>query len=255
MTTVALTPEGEAFLARVRDELADLPPDERDELLEDIESHLAEVAGEGEVALAARLGSAEEFAQELRNSAGLPPRAAPSEPSRLQAARAWLDDAVRRVMAVRPHLTGALVWQLARGWLLAVAFALTIAALGNTAAWSYRHTWLPHAGLRGFGALIALAGFVALSFWLARRAAPRRDGASSSIARPVHSRWWPSCRPSGTWTILRARSPASAARIKRCRRRLRGCISTAPPSPTSSRSTVTASRSTTCCSTCATAGR
>ena len=44
MTTIALTPEAEAFLARVRDELADLPPDERDELLEDIESHLAEIS-------------------------------------------------------------------------------------------------------------------------------------------------------------------------------------------------------------------
>ena len=63
MTTIALTPEGEAFLARVRDELADLPADERDELLEDIESHLAEVAGEGGVPLAVRLGSAEEFAR------------------------------------------------------------------------------------------------------------------------------------------------------------------------------------------------
>jgi hypothetical protein len=186
MTTIALTPEGEAFLARVRDELADLPPDERDELLEDIESHLAEVAGEGEVALAARLGSAEEFAQELRNSAGLPPRAAPSSPSRLDVARAWLDGVVRRVASLRPHLDAALVWRLARGWLLAVAFAVTIATLGNTAAWSYRHTWLPHAGLRGSGALIALAGFVALSFWLARRAAAGRgvqlDRAASALA-------------------------------------------------------------------------
>jgi hypothetical protein len=185
MTTIALTPEGEAFLARVREELDDLPPDERDELLEDIESHLAEVAGEGEVALAARLGSAEEFAHELRHSAGLPPRmSAPA--SRVRDIRAGLGAFLRRARSLRTHLDAAFVWRLARGWLLAVAVAVAIGRLGTTAAWSHRHTWLPHAGLRGYGALIALAAFVALSFWLGRRAAAGRgvelDRAVSVIA-------------------------------------------------------------------------
>jgi hypothetical protein len=186
MTTIALTPEGEAFLARVRDELADLPPDERDELLEDIESHLAEVAGEGEVALAARLGSAEEFAQELRNSAGLPPRAIATAPSRLDAVRAWIERIVSTGFALRVHLNAALLWQIARGWLLAVAFALVIGRLGNTAAWGHTHIWLPHPGLRGYGALIALAAFGALSFGLARRTVSGRgiqiDRAASALA-------------------------------------------------------------------------
>jgi hypothetical protein len=186
MTTIALTPEGEAFLARVRDELADLPPDERDELLEDIESHLAEVAGEGDVALAARLGSAEEFAQELRNSAGLPPRVAPSSSSRLIRARAWLDRAALRGQSLRTQLDAALVWRLARGWLLAVAFALVIGGLGDTSAWGHTHIWLPHPGLRGYGAPLALAAFVVLSIWLGRRAAAghgvRLDRAASALA-------------------------------------------------------------------------
>jgi hypothetical protein len=99
MTTIALTPEAEEFLARVRDELADLPPDERDELLEDIESHLAELTGEGGMPLAARLGSAEEFAHELRHSAGLPPRAESVAPSRLDAVRSRLAGATRRADA------------------------------------------------------------------------------------------------------------------------------------------------------------
>ena len=171
MTTIALTPEGEAFLAQVRDELADLPPDERDELLEDIESHLAEVAGEGEVALAARLGSAEDFAQELRNSAGLPPRPAVRAPSRLEAGRERVARALRRGESAWTHVDARLVWQLARGWLLAVALAFVVNRFGDSYAWGYAHAWLPHPRVRGDGAALILAGIVVVSVLLGRRAA------------------------------------------------------------------------------------
>jgi hypothetical protein len=186
MTAIALTPEGEAFLARVRDELADLPPDERDELLEDIESHLAEVAGEGEVALAARLGSAEEFAHELRNSAGLPPRTAPPSASRMQAVRTGASAVARRADSLRAQFDAALVWRLARGWLLAAGVALLVGRLRDTRVWSIKHAWLPHPGLSGHAALVALAAFVALSFWIGRFAARGRgvrlDRAVSALA-------------------------------------------------------------------------
>jgi hypothetical protein len=177
MTTIALTPEGEAFLARMREELDDLPPDERDELLEDIESHLAEVSGEGEVALAARLGSAEEFAQELRHSAGLPPRAESARPSRLDAVRARLDEVAGRAGRFRAHLHARLVWWLVRGWLLAVVLAIVIGGLGHTSAWGYAHAWLPHPGMRGYGAGVVLAAFVAGSLLLGRRSEMGRSSA------------------------------------------------------------------------------
>jgi hypothetical protein len=185
MTTIALTPEAEAFLARVREELADLPPDERDELLEDIESHLAEITGEGDAPLAVRLGSAEDFAHELRHSAGLPPRSAPGEPSRLDLARTRATVIGRRAAALPRRLDATVFWRLARGWLLAVAVAVVVGRLGDTRAWSLSHPWLPHAGLRGRAAFIALAAFVVLSFWLARRAAGngvRIDRAASAVA-------------------------------------------------------------------------
>jgi hypothetical protein len=186
MTAIALTPEGEAFLARVRDELADLPPDERDELLEDIESHLAEVAGEGGVGLAARLGSAEEFAQELRNSAGLPPRAAGRAHSRLDAGRDWVARVIRRGDSARTHVDARLMWQLARGWLLAVAVAVVVSRFGDTYAWGYAHAWLPHPGIRGDGAALFLVAIVALSVLLGRRAATGKtvglDRAASVVA-------------------------------------------------------------------------
>jgi hypothetical protein len=186
MTTIALTPEGEAFLARVREELDDLPPDERDELLEDVESHLAEVAGEGEVALAARLGSAEELAQELRTSAGLPPRAVATDPSRLDAVRAWIERAARRGDALRTQLDARLLWQIARGWLLAVAVAVVVSRFQDTYAWGHAHAWLPHPGIDGSGAALVLLAVVALSVLLGRRAASGRtvglDRAASALA-------------------------------------------------------------------------
>ena len=186
MTTIALTPEAEAFLARVRDELADLPPDERDELLEDIESHLAELAEEGGVPLAVRLGSAEEFALELRHSAGLPPRALGAAPSRVDAVRVRFREAGRRFETFRSRIGSAQLWWLARGWLLAVAVAVVVGGAGNTSAWGHTHLWLPHAGLRGYGAGIALVALIGVSLWLGRRAASGRsfllDRAATAVA-------------------------------------------------------------------------
>lgn len=68
----------EAYLAAVRDGLADLPAAERTELLHDLEAHLADVVAEFEadrepvtdVALTHRLGRPEDYAADLRESAG-----------------------------------------------------------------------------------------------------------------------------------------------------------------------------------------
>ncbi|WP_213452845.1 HAAS signaling domain-containing protein [Rhizomonospora bruguierae] len=63
--------EAEGYLGRVRAALADLPPVAREELLEDLAQHLAEVSAEGEGSLADRLGSPEAYAAELRAVAGI----------------------------------------------------------------------------------------------------------------------------------------------------------------------------------------
>ncbi|HEY8371527.1 MAG TPA: hypothetical protein VIL00_02175 [Pseudonocardiaceae bacterium] len=65
------------YLRRVRDALADLPSAERDEVLEDVSAHLAEVAAElGDPVtmerLVERLGEPERCAAELRAAAGYP---------------------------------------------------------------------------------------------------------------------------------------------------------------------------------------
>ena len=72
-TTTGLPPELEAYLASVRATLADLAPEERDDLLGELQAALLEAAGEGDGPVAARLGPPEEFAAELRASAGLDP--------------------------------------------------------------------------------------------------------------------------------------------------------------------------------------
>jgi hypothetical protein len=59
------------YLARVRAALADLPPRTRDELLEDLPDHLAEIAAEGDEPLESRLGPPQAYAAELRAAANL----------------------------------------------------------------------------------------------------------------------------------------------------------------------------------------
>ncbi len=72
----------ERFLTRMRAALSDLPPAEVDELLEDTEEHVRELAREhGEDQLELRLGSPEAYAAELRSAAGYPPPPEPEQPT------------------------------------------------------------------------------------------------------------------------------------------------------------------------------
>ena len=76
MTTGTTTPEIVRYRDAVRAALVDLSAPDRDDLMEDVESHLTEVAAEDDGSLA-RLGSPAEYAAELRASAGLPAQSAP----------------------------------------------------------------------------------------------------------------------------------------------------------------------------------
>jgi uncharacterized membrane protein len=73
----------ERFLAGVRAALADLPGSEVEEILEDVRSHLGDLAAElgdglDDRALADRLGTPAGYAAELRAAAGYPPPPAPA---------------------------------------------------------------------------------------------------------------------------------------------------------------------------------
>lgn len=124
------TVEVDRYLARVRAALSDLPEEARDDLLEDLPAHFAEVLDEHGGSLEERLGPPEAYAVELRAAAGLdevPPRGRARLGPAVDRVAAWL-----RVADVR---AGSLVkyerisdfgrqlvpaWWLVRGWLLAV---------------------------------------------------------------------------------------------------------------------------------------
>src|SRR5947208_9576558 len=80
-----------SYASAVRAALAPLPEAQRESLLEDLENHLAEVAGESDVPLEARLGRPEDYAAELRSAYGAgndTPRGGRERPFRARA-EAW----------------------------------------------------------------------------------------------------------------------------------------------------------------------
>ena len=63
-------------------QLADLPDDDRADLLDELAAHVDELVAEGDTPLTDRLGTPAEYAAELRASAGLPPRGHGVAPAR-----------------------------------------------------------------------------------------------------------------------------------------------------------------------------
>ncbi|MDX6488698.1 MAG: hypothetical protein QOK13_1313 [Gaiellaceae bacterium] len=149
-----------AYLAAVSEALSDLPEEERDDLLAEVETSLVEAGGP----VAARLGPPDEFAAELRAAAGLhrEPEASRSE-SRLVA---WLRraGADRRIVAARPVLARlAPIWWAIRGYVVVAALALLVGA-----TWSTSHPQVPRLGTGATG-LFAIVVAVALSVLLGLR--------------------------------------------------------------------------------------
>jgi hypothetical protein len=115
MTTTTVGDDVQAYLRRVRERLADLPAEEREDLLADVEPSVLDSAGESDAPVALRLGPPERFADELRAAAGLPPRAdaAPRRTTLRERLRSLAADP--RLRAVAP------LWWIAAGF-LAVAW-------------------------------------------------------------------------------------------------------------------------------------
>ncbi|SDF50330.1 HAAS signaling domain-containing protein [Klenkia brasiliensis] len=117
--TTSTDPEVAAYARQVREALADVPAARLEELLEDLEEHLVEVASETPGPLHERLGSPADYAAELRRAAGLPEPAAVAGQGRRgvreRVQERWGDHAA--VVAVRdflPELRPA--WWVIRGW-------------------------------------------------------------------------------------------------------------------------------------------
>lgn len=176
MNATVANPQVHAYLEAVRTHLADVPDAEREELLDDLEGHLLEVAAEDDGSLEERLGPPAVYAAELRETAGLP-SVSPAGGQRLSRrmfeslersapARiidtAWNSTSVKALRAFLPELRPG--WWVARGY-LAVAAAAIFAYEGY-----YTNPVVPHA-LGGYaqGTILAL-GAIAASVWLGKTA-------------------------------------------------------------------------------------
>jgi hypothetical protein len=171
------------YASAVRAACADLPGPDRELLLEDLEDHLQEVAAEAGGPLSERLGRPEDYAAELRASAGLAaPGAGPAGAGAAGRRRRRLREtwAGRRLAglgaAVLGHPAGRAVagflpelrpaWWVLRGYLAVQALAVAMIPLFNSGGFSFPVPRLFGSSLLG---LLATGAAVAGSVWLGRR--------------------------------------------------------------------------------------
>jgi hypothetical protein len=109
------------YLARVAEGLADLPVEEREEVLADLEAHLAEL---DDGALTTRLGTPEDFVAEFRSSAGLIGSRRGGIFEKLDSARKRMDQWAGRVSSVTHWTTVRPIWIWTRGWFAVSLFAV-----------------------------------------------------------------------------------------------------------------------------------
>jgi hypothetical protein len=134
-TTTGLPPNVAEYLDALRAELADLAPEERDDLLSEVEPSLLEAAADDDEPIAARLGPAADFAADLRASAGLPPAPRGSAAPRSRLRDLARHPAVGRTASVLREL--APVWWIARAYVAVAALAsLTGHGASNVAEFS-----------------------------------------------------------------------------------------------------------------------
>ncbi|TML06761.1 MAG: hypothetical protein E6G39_21040 [Actinobacteria bacterium] len=120
-----MTTSTQWYLDAIERELADLPADERAELLEDLAAHFGEFANDDD--LASTLGDPAAYARELRDAAGLsaspPPEAHIALIDRLRANVTALRRSSwwRAIAAFLPELRPA--WWVLRAWLIVAALA------------------------------------------------------------------------------------------------------------------------------------
>lgn len=182
MTATATSSEVTRYLDEVRALLADLPDDERDELLDDLAVHLQEVAAETGVPLEQAVGTPAAFAAELRASAGLggQERAARNgwvaARERLAQVRHRVESSgpLRWVRALLPELVPG--WWVLRGYLAVVILSV----MGG----EHHFPYLPVPTLFGSAVLglAAVVGAVVASVKLGRR---HRHGARPRWATAV----------------------------------------------------------------------
>lgn len=183
--TISLPTEARQYIDEVRAQLDDLPAEDRDELLADVEMSVVEAAAEDPSSITLRLGTPAAFASELRAAAGLPaaemPSGAPVSPG--------LVDRMRRAaarFAGHPHVERARelapVWWVARAY---VAVAV-LAIFGNGFAESQPLLPTP---IDGPASLLLLIAAVLGSVWIGLRRSGGRRTRVANAALAVAAVW------------------------------------------------------------------
>lgn len=178
------------YIGAVRDALADLPADERDDLLLEVEASIADAAGDSDAPVAARLGPPEEFAAELRDAAGFhvasTAQRAEHESLRSLAGRAARHLAWRRIPSLARDL--APIWWVARGY---AAVGILAVSLGT--GWAERYPFVPR--FNGSAALgvalvaVGVAASVAIGLFMRRRQVRSRLAIVANLALVVALGW------------------------------------------------------------------
>lgn len=176
MTTGTLPDDVRLFLERVRERLDDLPAQEREDLLTDVEPSVLASAQEGDAPVEARLGPPERFADELRAAAGLPPRTLvipPPSAAPIPEPRPPLRD-VLRAHPVYQRLDGparelAPMWWLVRGYVAVCVLAAAVAG-----EW----TAVPFRSSGAFETVASVLVGIGVSVWIGLR---RRRASAAAI--------------------------------------------------------------------------
>ena len=160
--------EAQDYVDGVAAELADLPDEERADLLDELASHVDELAAEGDAPLVTRLGTPSQYAAELRASAGLPPAGARDRTGQQVRERLNRVQENRRVRAARDFL-GSLrpAWWVLRAWVVVGLVAMWPGQ--TTPAWADAMPVVPRVGTPLVG-LLVLVVVVVVSVQVGRRA-------------------------------------------------------------------------------------
>jgi hypothetical protein len=175
------------YLDAVKAELDDLPEDDREELIEDLEEHLLEVAAEDGDTLEQRLGPPAVYAEELRASAGLPSRdqtlaRRPGQrlADRMTRSRLWGAGA-RLAESSQYRSFRAFMKECAPGWWLLRGY-LVVVGLAQITGGTPRDDFPFPFDAAGIPMII---GAVIFSVWLGRRTQDQRNGRFLSVALTI----------------------------------------------------------------------
>jgi hypothetical protein len=162
-------------MARVTRGLSDLPPEEREEMIQDLEAHLAELEDEE---IERVLGTPEAFVEEFRVSAGLG-QPSQTRPSRRARAREDLNLLAARLSEVTHWQTVRPLWVWTRGWLLVCAWSLFYDYEG------FERFPIPSIARSSAYGLVLVVAATALSVWLANGTPPGARAFGSVVLSAV----------------------------------------------------------------------